>query len=178
MKEILLSVAIYLVLGIILVCAAMLPEYKDLVCPDGFYQEDTSLCGDGKGKWYVGSEVTGNEDMEASLEKIKKGANAITDHITWRFPFIISFFVVGSIYLVVLKRFPSGPEFAVAFMICFLYTFFAATFYDAHYYRFPRDNILDHVKRMEKNLAEKNLAEEKTKERINNEASGKLIETK
>lgn len=150
--EIIISSCIYLVIGIILVFAAMLPEYKDMICPDGFYQEDISQCGDGKGKWYQGSELKGNETISQSLKNIKKGADSITDHIIWRFPFIISFFVVGSIYLVALRRIPSGYEFAIALMICFLFTFFSSTFYNAHYYRFPQKNIKENIEYIENKL--------------------------
>jgi hypothetical protein len=151
-QEFIINFIIYSVIITILIFAAMIPEYKDLICPDGFYQKDMNICGDGKGKWYDGTQKNQDDDINTCFKKIKKASKSITHHVSWRFAYIISFFITTSVYLVVLKRIPPAYEFSLFIIISFLFVYFSQKFYELHYYSFPQQNIFENVELIEEKL--------------------------
>jgi hypothetical protein len=154
-RVIVADVLIYVAFFLVFAFAVCTSEYWDLVCPNGPSQVDKSVCGEGNGKWYQGCQYNPNASIEDTLNAIKKGATSITAHVYWRRCFILAFFVVGSIYLVVLRRFPNGQEFIISFILAFAFLYFGQNFYNFHYYKVPEKNILANVGHLEKLLAEK-----------------------
>lgn len=145
--------AIAIVVGILMYTTAM-TETGDLFCPNTFYTEDRSQCKDGNGKFHQSSIFTGKETAQESLDKIKKGADAVTGHVFWRRFMLGALPTTIVIFLFVIQKWPTIAEFFVITFLIFMCSYFTQTFYNYHYYRSLIENIYSHVENVEVKMRE------------------------
>lgn len=147
-KNILIDVMIYAVFLIVFYFAGLVTEYADLICPDGFFQKDKSLCTEGNGKWYQKAIASKEHSTSEIIDAVDAGSDSITNYIFWRRYFILSFFIVITTYLIVFRRFPPGHEFILCFFIAFVFMYFGHNFYNCHYHNHVRDHIKTNTKKL------------------------------
>lgn len=145
--------AIAIVVGILMYTLSM-AETGDLFCPNTFYTKDKSLCKDGNGKFHQSSIFTGKETLDESLDKIRKGAASVTNHVFWRRFMLGAIPTTIVIFLFVIQKWPTVAEFFITVFLFFMCSYFTQTFYNYHFYRSLIENINSHVDNVEAKLRE------------------------
>ncbi len=139
---------IYVIVVIILLYAVY-KERQSLGCGYFFNGKD---CDNSNGKAIEGSKPFKTDNTLKLLDKIEYAAAYQDRFVKWRAFLIVSFLMIGLIWFIIYKRFPSEWELIVLLMVLFLGMSLATNFYRFHLYNHVENNIDESVEILRQRL--------------------------
>jgi hypothetical protein len=131
-------------------------EKADIMCPEGPNTVDKSVCREGNGKSYAGSQPSKDptkDKIATLLQKIEIAAKAPRKDVLWRRAFIgccIGFLLFSAI----MRRIPTVPETILLFItMVIIYGIYSC--YNYHHYRHIEDNIVASTEEIKRRLLQK-----------------------
>lgn len=146
------SVLIYGLVIFAIVTKGIQRELLDMNCPEGPDTKDKSVCKDGNGKLWAGHKFTKSDTPRTSLAKISTLNQNYGKAVIWRRCIILSFVATILIFLVTLKRLPSGFELLGSMLVIFMVFYVANGFYRYHHDSFIEEAITEHLKHLGRSL--------------------------
>lgn len=145
------SIVIYAIM-IVLIKFALKSESLDIFCPQGTATYSKPTCGDGKGKYYCGARAKEDDKVSDLLNNIEHLSETDSKTVKWRRSFILAVFIAIILSILVLKKFPNGPELLLLIFVPFTVCYFGYTYYQQHYYKFVSDFTKENVDLLRKKL--------------------------
>lgn len=148
-----INIFAYILLALLLTFAIS-EEKRDLFCPDGCTSWDSNLCKDGNGKYYNDGKITNTDSVTDTLEKIAYLTDTDDRTVKWRRSIIISIIIVIAISIMILNRVPTGSELFLYTGIIFIGIYSSFSFYEFHYYKYPKQYVKDAVQSVRMRVSE------------------------
>lgn len=120
-------------------------EWTDIKCPHGPDTKDRSLCKEGNGKNYNGSQPNKTDTTRILLDKINIAGTAVKKDVLWRKAFMYASIASILIFLLALRKFPELHELFLTTLLIMLVIYFGNNYYNYHHYSHIENNIKDTV---------------------------------
>jgi len=133
----------------------LITEKTDITCPQGPNTKDKSVCREGNGKTYNGSQPSSNDKAAILLQKIDIAATAIRKDVVWRKSYIIACISAVFIFGLILKISPTISEVVLTIFIIGTIIYATHNLYNYHHTKHIEDNILASTNLLRSKLANK-----------------------
>lgn len=126
------------ILVFVLLLHTIYKERQSLGCGNFFEGVD---CDNGNGKAVRGSAPQKGDIESELLNKIDHAAEYNSRFVKWRIFFILSVVMMGLLWFIIFKKFPTEWEFVVGIVVLFSLMASTSSFYDFHLHEHVKNNV-------------------------------------